>query len=448
MQDAPPETRRFWLVSGAAYPWFVVGLLWFCGFFNYADRQAVNAVFPVLKREFHLDNEQLGLLGSAFMLIYALASPFSGYTVDRLSRRLLIALGLAFWSVICSATALSRSFVQLVLFRGAEGLGEAFYFPASMSVLADYHGPRTRSRAMSIHQTSVYLGTAGGAVLAGYLGQRYGWRSPFWTLGLAGLAYAVFLGTVLREPVRDSGKGELGGTKPDRDGLDDGPSFSTESGTLMEKVVRIVSNPAAALLLSVFVGANFVAATFLTWLPLYIFEKFHVDLANSNTISTTWSLASLVGALCGGVAADWAARRSAGGRILIQSLGLILGAPFVFFAGQSDALAMVIAALIGAGLCKGMYDANIFASLFDVVPSEDRGTAAGLMNTVGWTGGLLAPWSVGKASKRFGLDGAIASTALIYFLVGLLAWFASRLAVARRRSLDSNLSPSREDSSS
>ena len=192
----------------AAYPWLVVGLLWFCGFFNYADRQAVYSVFPLLKSEFHLDNEQLGMLGSAFMLVYAVTSPFSGYTVDLLSRRLLIGLGLAFWSLICAATALSRSFVQLVLLRGAEGLGEAFYFPASMSVLADYHGPRTRSRAMSIHQTSVYLGNGRRAVLAGYLGQHYGWRSPFWALGLAGLAYAVFLGTLPGRTGPQPGRGQ------------------------------------------------------------------------------------------------------------------------------------------------------------------------------------------------------------------------------------------------
>jgi sugar phosphate permease len=202
-------------------------------------------------------------------------------------------------------------------------------------------------------------------------------------------------------------------------------------------------NPAATLLLTVFIGANFVAATFLTWLPLYIFEKFHVRLADSSMISTTWSLASLFGAIGGGVAADWAARRSAGGRISVQSLGLIVGAPFVFLAGESQSLAMVKVALIGAGLCKGIYDANIFASLFDVVPAEDRGTAAGLMNTVGWTGGFLAPWAVGRASEEFGLGMAIGATAAVYALVGLLAWFASRLAVAQSRSLQSDLPPSR-----
>ena len=138
-----------------------------------------------------LANTQLGWLGSAFMLVYAVASPFTGYLVDRFSRRLLIALGLVFWSVICALTADLEKLHPASFFRAAEGLGESFYFPASMSLLADYHGPRTRSRAMGIHQTSVYLGTAGGAVLAGFLAERQGWRSPFWVLGFVGIVYAV-----------------------------------------------------------------------------------------------------------------------------------------------------------------------------------------------------------------------------------------------------------------
>ena len=139
---------REWLGSRPFYPWLVVGLLWFCGFFNYADRQAVFSVFPLLKAEYHLSRSELGWLGSAFMLVYALASPGTGYLVDRFSRRLLIVGGLSVWSVICAATALSKSFAQLIFFRAAEGLGESFYFPASMSCLADYHGRGTRSRAL------------------------------------------------------------------------------------------------------------------------------------------------------------------------------------------------------------------------------------------------------------------------------------------------------------
>src|SRR5262249_6701950 len=157
-------------------------------------------------------------------------------------------------------------------------------------------------------------------------------------------------------------------------------------------------------------GANFVSATFLLWLPLYIFETFNLGVANSSVTSTAWSLASLAGALVGGAAAGWAARLWPGGRILVQSAGLLTGAPFVFLAGQSAGLGTLIVALCGAGLGKGIYDANIFASLFDVIAPEDRGTAAGLANSMGWTGGFIAPTVIGIASERFGLGVAIAST--------------------------------------
>jgi MFS family permease len=423
-------SNRAWLASNPLYPWFVVGLLWFCGFFNYADRQAVYSVFPLLETEFRLSKTQLGLLGSSFMFVYAAASPFSGFTVDRLPRRLLVTAGLLFWSLICAATALSRSFVQLVFFRGAEGLGESFYFPASMSVLADYHRPRTRSRALSIHQTSVYLGTAGGAVLAGSLGEHFGWRSPFWILGFAGMVYAGLLGFCLVEPRRESTDVDAGGKEEvGRSELDPPPSAA---GSLEEKVARIVTNPAAALLLVTFVGANFVAAAFLTWLPSYIFERFELGLSNSSLTSTLWPLSSLPGVLLGGVAADWASRRSRGGRIRVQSLGLFLACPFVFLTGWSTSTFMLIGALVGAGVCKGLYDANIFASLYDVIRPEDRGTGAGLMNTVGWTGGFMAPAAVGFASERLGLGVAIASTAAVYLLGGLLALRAAALAEARQ----------------
>jgi MFS family permease len=426
-----PLDRNDRITASTAYPWVVVGMLWFCGFFNYADRQALSAVFPLLEGEFGISDPQLGTLSSAFMLLYALTSPFTGYTVDLISRRLLIAAGLAFWSVICAATALSRNFIQLVLFRAAEGLGESFYFPASMSVLADYHGPRTRSRAMSLHQTSVYLGTAGGWYLGGALGAIAGWRAPFWALGLGGLMYAVMLGIVLREPPRGRAPGKASNGGLSRLDDEEWPE-PTPPASLIEKIAVIVRNPAAALLLCVFIGANFVATAFLAWLPSLVERGFNLGLANSALTSTIWPLASVPGAACGGWLADRAARRRGGGRIRTQSLGLLLAAPFVLLTGWATSVGMLELGLVGAGLCKGIYDANIFASLYDVVPVADRGTAAGLMNTVGWTGGLVAPIAVGFASRRYGLGAAIASTAVVYLLVASLAYVAARVADRRQ----------------
>jgi MFS family permease len=414
-------------LPGPAYPWVVVGLLWFCGFFNYADRQALSAVFPVLGREFGIGDPELGTLSSAFMLLYALTSPFTGFAVDKLSRRVLIAVGLAFWSLICAATGLARNFHQLVFYRAAEGLGESFYFPASMSILADYHGPRTRSRAMSVHQTSVYLGTAGGWFLGGQLGDLAGWRAPFWGLGIAGLLYAVLLGIILIEPPR----GEASASEAERNDRDDAEPVAGASAPLGDKIAVILRSPAAAMLLCVFIGANFVAAAFLAWLPSMVGRGLGLGLTGSAITSAFWPMASVPGAALGGWLADGAARRSGGGRIRTQCFGLFLAAPFVLLVGQSSSLALLVVGLVGAGLCKGVYDANIFASLYDVVPVADRGTAAGLMNTVGWTGGFAAPVVIGFASKSFGLGAAIASTAFVYVLVGVLALVAARVADRR-----------------
>ena len=329
----------------------------------------------------------------------------------------MIAVGLAAWSAICAATGTVVRFPQLLFFRAAEGLGESFYFPASMSLLADYHGPKTRSRAMSLHQTSVYAGTAAGGMLAGYLGQRYGWRSPFWILGVVGILYAIWLPFQLDEP--DRGKGEATSDADD----DLGPPSRTWASDLGE----ILVSPAALMLLATFAAANFVAMAWLAWLPQYVKSQFHLDLTSSAAVASLFlPVSNFVGAILGGVLADRAGGRP-GGRILVQAAGLLLGAPCVYAAGTAGSIAALIPALIGIGLCKGVYDANIFASIFDLIPPRVRGTAAGLMNTIGWAFGSLAPWLIGRGADRKGLAAAIAATAVVYL-------FAGRAGTGRRGS--------------
>src|SRR3954471_16672396 len=194
-ESAAPEPR-------GSYRWLVVGMLWMVCLFNYADRQAIYSVFPVLKSEMKLSDVQLGIVGGSFMWVYAAALPFAGIFGDMISRKTLILGGLIFWSLITLATALSRNFWALVIFRGLEGLGEAFYFPASMSLISDYHSPRTRSRAMSFHQSSVYVGTIAGGTAAGFLAQRLGWRSGFYMFGTLGILLGIVLIFTLKEPMR------------------------------------------------------------------------------------------------------------------------------------------------------------------------------------------------------------------------------------------------------
>jgi MFS family permease len=165
---APSVAAARWL-RASRYKWSVVLMLWFVCFLNYGDRQAINSIFPKLKGEFGFDEVQLGLIGSAFMWVYAAAAPLAGYVGDRVRRKDLILGGCLFWSLVTITTGWCQRLWQFVGVRAMEGFGETFYFPASMSLLSDYHGPATRSRAMSFHQSSVYAGTIAGSWVAAEL---------------------------------------------------------------------------------------------------------------------------------------------------------------------------------------------------------------------------------------------------------------------------------------
>jgi MFS family permease len=407
-----PKTPAF--AFGSRYKWYLVAMLWWISFFNYADRQAIFSVFPLLQQEMGLDKAQQGLLGSSFAWVYGLSAPFAGAIVDRVRRKSAILGGLYVWSVICMATAWSRNLAHLVLFRAAEGLGETFYYPASVSIISAYHGKRTRSRALGFHQTSVYVGTIGGGFFAGLIGQYRGWRSSFIVFGGLGILLGIVLSRFVVEPKRVAGDSESISEVP--------PSRALPPG----EVLRLIrKTPTLIALMLAFLCANFVALVLLAWMPTFLHEKFDLDLAWSGLTATLYiQLASMVGSPLGGWLADALRQRSPAGRAAVQAFGVLGGAPFVFLCGQSSSVTGLVMALTAWGLFKGLYDANIFASAFDVVPPEARGTVAGLMNMIGWLGGGSAPWIIGHLAMDYGLSAAISSAALVYVAAGMLLLLA------------------------
>jgi MFS family permease len=385
-------------------------MLWFTCFFNYADRQAIYSVFPLLKAEMGLSDVQLGIVGGAFMWVYAAAGPLAGLIGDRMRRKTLIISGLIFWSLVTSATALSQNYFHLVLFRALEGFGEAFYFPASMSLISDYHGPDTRSRAMSLHQSSVYAGTIAGGALSGYMGEYYGWRSSFYVFGILGVVLGILLMATLREARR---------------GAAEDPSahatFDWRESGVMDAIRRLLTNRIVLVLITVFVGANFVAMIFLTWMPSFLYRKFQRSLTMAGLNSTAWlQISSVLGVLMGGWLADRWARKRISGRMLVQGLGLLAGVPFLFLTGWTLSVPVLVLGMTGFGFFKGMYDANIWAALYDVVPPARRATALGFMNSIGWLGGGFAPVAIAAASGRWGMSVCISATSVIYLCVGAL----------------------------
>ena len=405
-------------MSNKNYRWVVVGLLWFVCFFNYADRQAIFSVFLPIQKEMGLTKLQLSWVGAAFMYVYALAGPLAGMLGDRFSRKFLIIGGLVFWSVVTMGTALSTKYWHLLLVRGLEGFGEAFYFPASMALINDYHDKHgTRSRAMGIHQSSVYAGTIAGGAVAGVMGQHYGWRSSFVLFGSLGILLGVVLLATLKDTPRDVSA----------NGQDAHATLDWRQKNLWTEITEIFAHPMARILVAVFVGANFVASIFLTWMATFLQEKFHMTGAVAGVSSTVYSqIASMVGVIVGGVLADRLIRKYLGGRMMTQAMGLLGGVTFIFLTGWTVSLPVLIGALIGFGFFKGIYDANIWASLYDVVRPDRRATAVGMMNSIGWLGAAIAPTALALVSERYGMSIGISLNSMIYLLTGLLLIYGIR----------------------
>lgn len=410
----------------ANYKWWVVFMLWFVCFFNYADRQALAAVLPALKAEFRFSETELGLISSAFGYVYGSCALVAGFVADRLSRKHLILGGCLFWSFVTITTGWCSRLWQFVTVRALEGLGETFYFPASMALVSDYHSKQTRSRAMSLHQSSVYMGTVLGSWLGAWFAVHHGWRWGFYVFGGGGMVVALVLYLFLREPRR--GESEAA------------PAASASPGFLVA-VGDVLRSPTAWVLMIVFVGANFVATIFLSWTPKFLTDKFDFKLTTAGLSGAAFiHLASALAVPWGGVLADSLARRHVGGRILAQAAGLLVGASFVFVVGSTRDVATLLIAMTSFGLCKGFYDAGIFASLYDVVPTRSRATAAGMMNTVGWGLGSFGPFLTGwyadhgpHGSTVENMSQFISGSSLAYVGGGLLLlvaglWLAPREA--------------------
>jgi MFS family permease len=405
-------------------------MLWFICFFNYADRQAIFAVFPKLKEEFGFDKEQLGWIASAFMWVYAGAAPLAGFIGDQVRRKDLILGGCLFWSFVTVTTGWCQKLWHFITVRALEGFGETFYFPASMSLVSDYHSGQTRSRAMSLHQSSVYVGTILGSWVGAALAEHYGWRLGFYFFGAAGMVLALVLYRFLREPAR--GQADESAPEAGAAGQAGRNPADTRPPTIGEALGHIFRTPTAVVLMLVFVGANSVATVFLTWTPTFLVEKFHFRLTTAGLSGTVFiHLASALSVPLGGLLADTFSRRMAGGRMLVQAMGLLAGAMFVVLVGLTRDVTILIVAMSIFGFCKGLYDSNIFASVYDVVHPRARATAAGLMNTVGWGGGALGPVLVGWVAKHghYGseienMSRAIACGGLIYLAGAALLVFA------------------------
>ena len=400
------------------YAWLLVAVLWVAGCLNYFDRQVLFSLFPMLQRDFGATAEQLGLLSSVFLWTYGLLSPAAGYFADRLGRGRAIVASLIVWSAATWWTGHTTSFGELLGARALMGVSEAFYLPAALALIAETHGATSRSLATGLHQSGLYAGAVGGGWLGAWMAQLYGWRFPFYVLGAGGVLYGVVLWLVLRR----------GGA------LKAGPGFHERTGTREPSVSVAALFGLRGFGRLLFAFTTFGVANWLvyTWLPLYLYERFHLTPAEAGFTATFYlQAASFGGVVMGGILAD---RRAASdptrARVMVQVLGLVAAAPFLAMLAFAASMPSAIAALILFGLGRGFYDANTMPLLCQLAPGSWRATGYGVLNLSSCVAGGVMTAAAGRLKESLGLDGALAVAAVLLGAAAVVTWTINSRRIA------------------
>ena len=368
----------------STYAWLVVALLVPVALLNYLDRQMLAAMkFSLMTDIPDIRSEaNWGAILALFKWTYAFLSPAGGYLSDRFSRRHVIAVSLVVWSAITWATGQVTTYDQLLLTRAVMGISEAFYIPAALALIADYHRGHTRSRAVGLHQMGMYVGVIIGG-FSGYAADQpgLGWRWMFDICGLVGLVYAVPLFLMLRN------------APPAESAL-------TSAGPSPVRALReLLANPSLRLMVLYFTLPAMAGWIVRDWMPAILKTEFGLGQGQAGVSATLyWMVAAIFAALAGGWLADRWMRHTDRGRIYTSAIGTLLIVVAVLGVGYSPRTGMLgvaIGFLILFGLGWGLFDANNMPILCQITRPQLRATAYGLMNMVSISCGGLADWGFG-----------------------------------------------------
>jgi MFS family permease len=399
--------------SSHRYAWIVVGLLVPVALLNYLDRQMLASMkFSVMRDIPDIALEaKWGTILALFKWVYAGLSPIGGYLADRYSRRRVIAGSLLVWSAVTWTTGHVHSYEQLLATRALMGVSEAFYMPAALALIADFHTGPTRSRAVGFHQMGIYLGVIVGG-FGGYAADHpgFGWRRAFEACGLAGVAYAVPVFLLLKNPPRPAESRRLAVPSPARG------------------ISELLGNGSFVLLVLYFTLPALAGWIVRDWMPAILKAEFGIGQGLAGVSATVyWQAAAIVGAVTGGWLADRWMRKTPRGRIFVSALGMSLIVPAMFgvgYAPETGLLAVAVAFLILFGIGWGFFDSNNMPILCQVVRPELRATGYGVMNLVSISCGGLADWGFGILRDRhvplFGIFGIFASAAIVSIVLVLL----------------------------
>ncbi len=409
-----PATGASGLPRGTAA--FGLAILTLLNFVNYIDRYVLPAVAPRVKEALSLSDEQLGLLGSAFLLSYLLTSPAFGYLGDRFSRTRLMGLGVALWSVATAGAGLARSFAQMVVARGAVGVGEASYAAISPALLSDYYPRERRGRVFAIFYLAIPVGSAVGYLLGGLLEHHFGWRAAFFAVGLPGLLLALLTLTIADVPR----------------GINDPPETAGAQAGFGESLRTLACNGRYLRAVLGYAAYTFAVGGLSFWAPVYFSRERGLPLGRADLLVGGVSVvAGIGGTFAGGWLADRLAPRMRQAYLYVSGISMLLAIPLSWVALAAHAPSVYVGALLLAEFMVFLSTGPINVVIVSVVPVGMRATAmAGSIFAIHLLGDAAAPWVVGALSDGVGLARAVLIMPLAIAVSGVIctaaAWVAAR----------------------
>ena len=393
------------MIQNKKYPWIVVALLWVVALLNYMDRQMLSTMKPSMQ----IDIQELqsatnfGYLMAIFLWIYGFMSPISGMIADRLNRKWLIVGSLFVWSAITFAMGFAKTFDQLYWLRAFMGISEALYIPAGLSLIADYHSSKTRSLAVGIHMTGLYMGQALGGFGA-TIAAEFSWQNAFISFGLIGVVYSVVLILFLR----DAPSAVL------NESTTQSKAKSINRESLFKGLATLFSNISFWVILFYFAVPSLPGWGVKNWLPTLFSENLGIEMSQAGPLSTiTIAASSFLGVIFGGILSDKWVQKNIRGRVYTSAIGLAMTIPALLLIGLGSSMIHLVGAVFFFGFGYGMFDANNMPILCQFISSKHRATAYGLMNMTGVFAGAFITNVLGKSSDAGSLGKDFAMMAIV-----------------------------------
>jgi len=388
------------LRNNKVYPWVVVGLLWVVALLNYMDRQMLSTMRETMQFDIaELRSAQnFGRLMAIFLWIYGFVSPFAGAVADKLSKKWLIIISLCVWSTVTLLMGHCTTFKALYWLRAFMGISEALYIPAALSLIAEYHTDKSRSLAIGIHMTGLYLGQAIGGFGATFAAS-YSWQQVFHWFGMIGIVYSVVLMLALRDKKNEVV--EVSSPKP-------------EKVSILKGFAYILSTVPFWIVLFVFASVSLPGWGVKNWLPTLFVDSLNVPMSQAGPISTiTIAASSLLGVILGGKMSDSWVRKNVKGRIYTSAIGIGLMIPSLALIGLGHGMVPAVSAGVLFGIGYGLFDTNNMPILCQFVPAKYRATGYGIMNMIGVLSGAACTSLMGKLADLGNLGLAFAVLAIV-----------------------------------